>query len=440
MRNLPRSLRGLIGDENGGMTVLGLYMGAGAMMVGGLAVDVGNLMATRTQLQVAADFTAHAALYTREHESAADAKTKAIALAKKSFSDLVFGDYLTADNIKFGTYDKATQVFTVDETSKEAVYVQAERLTAKANPVASYLMQFVGFGQWDVISPSVFETYVPWCLRDGWVAEGVVDSQSNNIFKDGFCIHSNDHVEVNNNGLYESGVVVSMPDKSTVIYPLPDGLISNVGLADALTDDYMNLRILNQLEWIQKGLYDTQSDHFRSYISDITPIQLSGGTYAGADFTQKNRIYKITCGKGKSKTLTLNLADTLSDVVIDTDCVIKFGNASILINSVIFTTSTDEKSITAPNGLQLGADDHCDPANGAQIVTYGGFEVASGLQIYSSQVIAKGPIQFAAQADGVEGGSFISGKTIDGTSNTQMSHCANGMEEIFMVDLFRMAG
>ena len=133
-------------------------------------------------------------------------------------------------------------------------------------------------------------------------------------------------------------------------------------------------------------------------------------------------------------------SNTLSEVVVVTDCEIKFSNNSVLEDVVVFTTNTDDKSITSSQGLVLGRNDNCDPDGGVQIVTYGGFEVAANLEIYSSQAIARGPIQFAAQGNGVEGGSFISGETIDATSNTGMSACPTGMEEVFEVDLFRMAG
>ena len=107
---------------------------------------------------------------------------------------------------------------------------------------------------------------------------------------------------------------------------------------------------------------------------------------------------------------------------------------------MIFTTNTGDFSVSSPAGLRLGADDNCDPAGGVQVVTYGGFRVPAGLEIYSSQVIAKGPIQFAANADGVDGGSFISGEYINATSNTTMGNCPNDQGEVFEVDLFRMAG
>ena len=107
---------------------------------------------------------------------------------------------------------------------------------------------------------------------------------------------------------------------------------------------------------------------------------------------------------------------------------------------MVFTTNAGDKSLNSPQGLRLGAVDQCDPAGSVQLITFGGFDVAAALEIYSSQVIARGPISFTAQADGIYGGSFISGEYIDGTSNTDMGACPNDAGEVFQVDLFRMAG
>ena len=424
-------------SEDGGMTVLGLYVSVAMFILGGLAVDVSSLIASRTQLQVAADMAAHAALYSREKNTADVARADALDLVQTSFPNGGFGELLKTANIQFGTYDRATQTFTVDNTSKEAVYVQTERLTANNNAVTSLLMQFAGYSEWDVITPSVFEVFRPFCLRDGWIAEGVVDSQANNTFESGFCLHSNTVIEMETNSVFESGVVVSMPDYQNLVMPLA-GWGSNIGIDDALADAYINLRILNQLDVIRAGLYDDQSEHFRPYITDVTPIALTSRNVVPGDFTE-GRIHTLTCNGMQSMRIDANAA-VLQNVVIDTNCKIVFSDNSEVENAVIFTTNTGDFSVSSPAGLRLGADDNCDPAGGVQVVTYGGFRVPAGLEIYSSQVIAKGPIQFAANADGVDGGSFISGEYINATSNTTMGNCPNDQGEVFEVDLFRMAG
>ena len=91
MKKLPETLSNFSGEEDGGMTALGLYLTVAMLVLGGLAVDVTSLIAARTQLQVAADFAAHAALYTREMNNELEAKAKAIELTEASFPTLALG-------------------------------------------------------------------------------------------------------------------------------------------------------------------------------------------------------------------------------------------------------------------------------------------------------------------------------------------------------------
>ena len=57
-----------------------------------------------------------------------------------------------------------------------------------------------------------------------------------------------------------------------------------------------------------------------------------------------------------------------------------------------------------------------------------------------SQLLALGDIEFTANADGIEGASFIAGGTISGTSNMIMGFCNHaGMERNFEAEYFRLA-
>ena len=86
----------------------------------------------------------------------------------------------------------------------------------------------------------------------------------------------------------------------------------------------------------------------------------------------------------------------------------------------------------------MGVDDDCGTGGGAQIVTWGGVRVAANLEMYGSQIIAAGPIDFAANAGGIQGASLVSGATIDGTSNMSFGFCGTGMEDTFQAEYFRM--
>lgn len=197
MARLSSRLFRFLASEDGTMTVGGLIFTVIILAVGGLAVDVSNAINQRAQLQVTADATAHDALYTLNNTltaTADDAKAVALALGDYNMPSAVYGTVLTASDIEFGVWDRSTRRFTPDATSRSAVRVLTHRDAAGGNEVATYLLKFAGFDSWDVRTDSVFETYVPDCLREGFVAENMVDIQSNNAYLNGFCIHSNDIV------------------------------------------------------------------------------------------------------------------------------------------------------------------------------------------------------------------------------------------------------
>lgn len=52
----------IVRDESGFVTPLSLIAFLGTATIGGLALDLSSVVAARTQLQVAADLAAHAAL------------------------------------------------------------------------------------------------------------------------------------------------------------------------------------------------------------------------------------------------------------------------------------------------------------------------------------------------------------------------------------------
>jgi hypothetical protein len=427
--------------EDGWVTPLSLYAFVVTAVIGGLGLDLSQIVAARTQLQVAADIAAHAALYNRDllhgvdDDAAETSKARAIALARDSMPSDRFGAYITEGDIEFGWFDSDTRTFTPDPDSRQAARVVAFRVSERSNTVGSYLLRLAGVFEFDVVTSSIFETYRPSCFREGFVADGVVDVQSNNTYTNGFCIHSNQYVSVNQNNFFEPGTIVSMPNEDDIDLPA-SGFERNEGLADALQPGKYNMRILNRMESILDGMTDPESDYYRlSESANPEPrTVVRRNTMTPADF-QTDRVNVIACG---GRTVTLSSETFTDTVIIGENCTFRMSNGTALENMTLITTSTDDRSINAPNGFRLGADDDCADGGEAQIVTWGGVNVASGLQMFGSQIIAAGPIDFAANAEGIKGASMVSGETIDGTSNMSFGFCGTGMGNNFEADYFRM--
>ena len=441
-------------DEYGGITAFSLQMFLAALVMGGLAVDFGNGVATKTQLQVASDAAAHAALYTRELNSPDDAKDKALEVAAFNMPSGKYGNVLTANDIEFGHWDSVNQTFTPDALSRDAVRVAAKRHAANGNGVTTYMMGLVGFPKLDVTSGTVFETYYPSCFREGFVAKNRVEVQSGSHYGAGFCIHSQLYVKASSNNIFDPGSVVSMPDKGDVELP-NSGFASNIGLQAALRDGSYNVRILNRIDDIYAGLVEPlhpdfgimtefnslgdESEYYRDYITNKKLLAPNYKFDATAGTFTPNRIHQVTCKQDKW-TYDIYPDAVLKDAVLITDCRLTIHSGATIENSVIFVENTNTNAVRAPSGVQVGLDDDCADGGDVQIVTRGGVNFASAAEIYGSQIIAAKDISLTAAANGLEGVSLVAGGMLDVTSNGGYGFCGGaGMTNNYEAAYFRLA-
>ena len=428
-------------DERGAISVLNLFFVVAMALVAGIAIDVANLIQARTQLQVAADTAAHAAIYTRDDATLSpdDAKNEALAIARRIMPQNRYGDVLRVENIRFGDWDRENETFTTDENSRNAVYVKTDRLAANANPVTSFLLQFAGFSEWDVVTPTVFETYRPTCLKEGIVAELPVDIQSGNSFVNGFCVHSNAYLSVNQNNFFEEGTIVSMPDTDLIDLP-SSGFTRNEGLEAALREGRMRLRILSRLDDIREGMTDEDSRYYRNFVTSPVPITQSlpdvNNQIAMTDLTS-GRVHQLNCERANGE-ITF-AGEVFSNIVIITDCDTKMSNGTAFENATLIITSENSDTVSTPSGFRLGQNDNCASGGGAQLLTYGSISGASGLEIFGSQILALGNVEFTAENNGIQGASIVSGGTVSITSGSAMGFCGSGMETVFQAEYFRMA-
>ena len=164
-------------------------------------------------------------------------------------------------------------------------------------------------------------------------------------------------------------------------------------------------------------------------------MTLSRNSVGPTNFTT-GRIHFRTCTNGGRLTLG---SGTYRQMVLVTNCEVRFSQGVILEDVVIATTNTGSNSFNSPSGLQIGRNDNCANGGGAQLVTKGGVRFAAGLSMYGGQIIAVGNVEFAANANGIMGASIVSGGEISGTSNMDMGFCDGGMADNFEANYFRLA-
>ncbi|MBS1302693.1 pilus assembly protein TadG-related protein, partial [Loktanella sp. SALINAS62] len=205
--------------ESGAGTVLGLFTFMSVATIGAIALDVTYLRATKDQLQIAADQAAHAALYRRSTQKHEQARADAVDLTDQILGGASFKGALTTTDIEFGTFLSETRTFTADPDSKTAVRVVTSLDRDRNNAANTFLFRMIGIEDFELRAETIFATYRPGCLREGFIAEGVVDMQSNNSVLSGFCIHSNSYVSLNQNNYFQPGTIVGMPNVEDLDLP-----------------------------------------------------------------------------------------------------------------------------------------------------------------------------------------------------------------------------
>ena len=447
MNILPRKLRRFARSEAGGMTVLGLFLTMGVLIIGGIAIDSSRLQARTTLMQVTADSAAYAAAQSRVFNSTTVATNAALNNARANMPPQFYGNAVTAADVQWGSWNSTTRTFTpavgTALNTAMAVRVTVQQSRNRQNPFYNILLGWVGV---PVAEPTrvavVVNSTDRGCLREGFIAQQTLDIQSGNEFYNGFCMHSNQLIKISSGGYFESGTRVTVPDpRETGVggdLQLPSsGLSSNQGLAQAIGADEYPLHILGTMARVITSLRDSPSTSpfVPSYIParNRTPLPLNNVSNVDSNNLRAGNIYTANCSG--SERLRIKGGAVITNVVLITNCAVDFGNDAVWESSLLATTNTDaDRSIVGSQGMRIGVADGCDNGGGSQFLTMGGVSFPSGMTVYGGQIIAQKNVGFTASGAGVKGISIVAGGTISGTSNMRMSSCrGSGMDGNIMV-------
>lgn len=436
----PDILRSFARNDDGGITVLSLFLFLIMLIGAGFALDVNNAIQSRNQLQNAADNAGHAALYWRGYESETSSIAKAIELAELNMPQTIFGTVVTSTDVEFGVWNGATRQFTAVPGSNTSVRVTTRRTRSGGNGVGTFLLKFVGYSALDLSTVSIWDAtpagFCPGATMDtageGFFALGRIEIQSGNNYQDGFCIHSEDYVKFSSNSTFEEGVVVSMPDEGNIQIP-SSGLNSNVGLEEALESQWQNLYAF--FETLGSSMAEYESPIFADQLDHVTNMTVEDlGQHSTLDMATlsglEGSIVNVDCGSNG----TIKINEMLHGVTLVTDCKVSFAQNAGLVDGMLLSYNTDaDKAVTAAAGVTIGDDTYCTNGGngGAHIMTLGGIQAPSGFRAFGANLIAKGNVQIAADAGGLGGINIMSGGNIDATSGGEMGFCIEGPRDLF---------
>lgn len=436
MTSLRKELSGFWRNEDGTGSWFSIVPLIFVLILLGLGLDINHAIEERTHLQVTADGAAHAAIVTRNQagETAVSAKAAAVGIAALNMPPASDGNVLPLANIEFGHWNEATLTFTPDPTSSDAVRVITQRISSGNNPVATYLLKIAGFNSWDVRALTTMEAIYRDCHENGFIAHGIIDIQSNNVFKDGFCIISRTHVEVNQGNDF-TDASIEMPNLEDFVMPA-SGYEQNEGLPEALGTGGYTIKEVEMLDTLIPNLatanftYDPELmpetlDGVDSWVNVGSLKEITQGDIDSWATSHAGKVINVGCTGNNA--LKVKKDTLVHDVVMVTDCKLQFESGVVLSDSLIATSNTDPKSINGPSGIQIG-DHDCTPGSdgGAQILTLGGAFLAAEVSFQSGQIIAKGDVKFQANSFSGSGASVLAGGEIDSNSNLTMEFCGNG--------------
>ena len=417
-------------DEDGVVSVWYVLMAMTILAIGGFAIDHSRVLAEQTRLQVAADAAAHAAAWELVHFDPKGDVPAQLAAARKKGMEYAAANLgagrptsILSPDIEIGTWDNTKRTFTATSAKVDAVRVTSYRIDSRSDPLPTTYLGLVGLKSFDLAKASVFQLQLPACAMDGITACNKVQISSGNKFDSGYCVHGNKGVEMNNGNIFEPGVIVSMPKLSMLV----GSTASNTGLEEALRQTtYCPAEataggINDSIEKLKKcdsdivkgwctGVVD---DSLKSNRADLNPTMVGGGKF-----------YNVGC---KNKQLFLD-GGTYTNAIILTDCAVQFRAGVVLENVIVISLSTDKAAFSSPNGgsgIKIGKDDSCKPGGDALLITPGGMQFASGINLSGGQLIAGGNVEFSAQGSGVRGGQITAGGSVVSTSNIHFGPCPN---------------
>ena len=447
--------RKFLNDDHGGGTIMGLLWFMLLVGITGLAVDITDGLRSQTMLQATADASALAAVIDLPDEAVAVATAVAYSATNMATDD--YGTVLIEADVDIGNWDASTHIFSTGALVRDAVRVRTRRSFENENAVPVNFLRIVGLMNWNVTTYAIAQRFIPNCLvNDGLVARGMIDISGNNIFQ-GICLHSQDHVEVQNHNIWDSGVSISMPDKDD----FEVGQVKfNPGAMEALREDILDPRMVNDIPNIIATLQDPALDAVDP-LTDIIPDFVIGTTDIAKtniitgnekfDFTEyavasvdddgPGMIIDLTC-TGDNKTVNIPSGIILTDLVIISSCNINVGKGATLSDVTLAATGGNGKVSTAnihfARGVVLGIDDDCAPGGGVQVFTNASVSSAAKLSLNGVQIVAAGNVQIAAQVDGINGISVQAGGKIKLTSNGTFSACDAGTPKLFTVNYYRL--
>lgn len=472
-----RTTRRFLSREDGGLSILALFMLAVSCMVLGLAIDVTNVHRQKEFITVAADAAAQAGVIALAQEKpASEIRSIALAAAETNAPAGLVGPTTLGDSdVRLVRFDPKTR--TLIAGTPNAVAVTLHRDSSVGNPVATGLLRFAGVKSFEVTVESVAYYGQPGTCTssDGIYAKGEVTLTSGNRIGGSYCVHSQTNVWMPQTNYFDDGAGLSMPDLATCGSKCVDA--ANPGVEDAKFEMNLDLKpVAAHITDVKTAMLAPTSDLKTKFFADkslgtnLTPlvdarimnlaattklvkgsvVNLTAAQYNDLMYLTKGNlptglVYNIDCrdkGNGpatwieiggsldrKDPTVTTNTKETVRQVVLITDCGFDVGsNARIDATLAISTRVSTTSVLKATSGAIVGDPlRNCDVSRKVYLMTMSGVSVSADFTASNVALVVNGDINVAASSSSStvehKGTSFHAEGSIQIPANHSFNGC-----------------
>lgn len=345
------------------------------MMFGMLGlVEAGKVYGVKNQLQVTADAAAMASVRQIPSGQASVEAVAADFAHRNMPGDGQYGDVL--DSVEMGRWDGAAFV--------AAGTPNAVRVTTLAEMPLFFA---AALGSLGVEAPATFTPSAQAtallrpdkCYDNGFAAGGIVQMNSSNNFKSGYCVYGRSGVIMNNSNTFEPGTGVGMLNLTN----LSEGG-NNPGLQEALLQKDVAAPAAGEANYL--------IDQLRAGTGPIPDYITSTQTVSTMPSTLVPGTMYIYTG-----TSTVELSGSVANIAIVSDYQITIRSNSILRNVVL----ASRQSVNIRANVKIGDADFCTTGAGASLLISGGSvsdkDVAVGtnsnIHLHGVQVVSGGRIE-----------------------------------------------
>ncbi|APX88944.1 hypothetical protein BV394_03710 [Brevirhabdus pacifica] len=384
-RQTRRTRAPFLRDEAGGAgSAWGLFMAAVFILIGGVATDYSFGHLVKADLQNATDAAALAAL--QDLPNATAAVQSAISYAKKNDPKKTVN--VAETNVTTGRWLNSTRTFVPNGHPTNAVKVVLTRSGSDATQVKSFLMRLAGVDSFDV-SAAAIAAIRPRCLGGRIFAKSLLKGNSNSSVSDGFCLHGEGGVHINNNNVFEAGTEISNGVGST----FRTGN-KNPGIELARVEKSKELKLVDEIDSVYNGVRNG-TDHLPSWITNGPvhvpnlpayptrgTIYVVSGNVVINDGTALEEIAIVTSGK-----ITVNSNTTMSKVVLAAGGLVDINSNVDIGSSSYCSEGAYDSYIVSKDRVELNSN---DVLRGVQIASKKDFVINSNAVVTDGIVIETG--------------------------------------------------